>query len=197
MTEMPYNVIQRKKIYGYDFEVYAKIRSGAWWCVTFVDYDNRDNRITIVNNIPELYEFYEQNKDAIFVGYNSRFYDSVIFKALLAYMDVANVNNQLIQFQKKEYQVLNYKTRKKFQLNNYDIIQKDKSLKQLEAYMGYEIKETDGPFDQEEDLTEEQIKEIIKYNIHDVVMALKVLDNVLDDFNAQLDIIDMYNLDAN
>ena len=195
MSEVPYNVMRRKKIYGYDFEVYAKIKSGAWWCVTFVDYDNRDNRMTIVNNIPELHEFYEQNKDAIFVGYNSRFYDSVIFKALLAYMDVANVNTQLIQFQKKEYQVLNYKTRKKFQLNNYDIIQKDKSLKQLEAYMGYEIKETDVPFDQEEDLTEEQIKEIIKYNIHDVVMALKVLDNVLDDFNAQLDIIDMYNLD--
>ena len=183
-----------RKIYGYDFEVFSKIKSGAWFCVTFIDYYNRDNIIFIENDRQALIDFYNANKESILVGYNSRFYDSVIFKAILAGMDFGKVNDELIQLNKREYQILKNHTRKKYPIYNYDLIQKDKSLKQLEGFMGYSIKESNVPFDKEDDMTPEDIAETKSYNIHDVQMALKVLDNTMDDFTAQFDIINMYGL---
>ena len=183
-----------RKIYGYDFEVFSKIKSGAWFCVTFIDYYNRDNIIFIENDRQALIDFYNNNKESILVGYNSRFYDSVIFKAILAGMDFGKVNDELIQLNKREHQILKNHTRKKYPIYNYDLIQKDKSLKQLEGFMGYSIKESNVPFDKEDDMTPEDIAETKSYNIHDVQMALKVLDNTMDDFTAQFDIINMYGL---
>ena len=185
-----------KKIYGYDFEVYSKIKSGAWFCATFIDYDNRDDVIFIKNDRQALINFYNANKDAILVGYNSKEYDTPIFKSILSGMNFGEVNDQLIEQHKKEYQVLKYNTRKKYPIINYDVRLPEKSLKQCEGFMGYSIKETNVPFDKEEDLTKEEIEEIKQYNIHDVKMTLKVLDNVMDDFKAQFDIIKMYYLDV-
>ena len=50
-----------RKIYGYDFEVFSKIKSGAWFCVTFIDYYNRDNIIFIENDRQALIDFYNAN----------------------------------------------------------------------------------------------------------------------------------------
>ena len=51
------------KIWGYDFECYSKIN---WWCCTFIEYENPDNIITIVNNRGELLEFYDKYKNDVF-----------------------------------------------------------------------------------------------------------------------------------
>lgn len=180
------------KIYGYDFEVFSKIN---WWCVTFIDDDNLENITTIINDRNALINFYNENKNAIFCGYNSRQYDQYLFKGILDDMNPSYVNDQLIMFDKKGFQVV--KNAKKYPLNNYDVILKDKSLKQLEAFMGDMIKETDVPFDIDRSLTEEEIKQIILYNIHDVKETLRVRKYTKGDFDAQLELVNMFDLDMN
>lgn len=182
------NILNRS-IWGYDFECFPKIN---WWCVTFIN-NETEEVITIVNNRNELVEFYNLNKDDIFVGYNSRQYDQYLFKGILDNMNPSYINDQLILYNKKGFQVV--KNAKKYPLNNYDVILKDKSLKQLEAYMGDMIKETDVPFDIDRPLNEEEIKQIISYNIHDVKETLRVLKYTKGDFDAQLEVIEMFNLD--
>lgn len=177
-------------IWGYDFEVYSNVN---WWCVTFINYKNRNDIITIINNKDDLIDFYNKHKNDIFVGYNSRQYDQYIFKSILDGMNPSYVNEELITYKKKGYQVV--KNAWKYPLNNYDCILKDKSLKQLEAFYGSNILEASVSFDKTEPLTQEEIKEIVDYNIYDVQSVLKVLDFTYSDFEALLDMIEMFDLD--
>lgn len=162
-----------------------------WWCVTFIKKDSEDIT-TIINDRNQLINYYLLHEDDIFVGYNSRMYDQYIFKGILDGMNPSYVNDQLISYNKKGYQIV--KNAKKYHLNNYDCILKDKSLKQLEGFMGSEIKESDVPFDIDRPLTKKEIDEVVKYNIHDVLETLKVLKYTMEDFEAQLDMIEMFNL---
>lgn len=187
---MVIDIIDKSKIYGYDFEVYSKIN---WFCVTFINYEDRNKEVVIVNDRAKLIEFYNSHKDDIFISYNGRQYDTGIFKGILDGMNVGFVNDKLIKEGKKPFQVV--KNAKKHPLNDYDTILKDKSLKQLEAFMGDDIRETEVDFNIDRPLTEEEIKQTLYYNHHDVIEVLRVLDYCWDDFEGQLDIIELYGLD--
>ena len=184
--------MQYDKVWGYDFEVFSN-QKPTWWCVTFINKDNRNEIITIVNDKKKFKKFYEENKNNIFVGYNSSFYDSVLVQGILNDIDLGYLNDELVIKGTKPYRLL--KKAKKYKFINYDCLIKDKSLKQLEGFMGSEIKESDVPFDKIEPLTEEEIKETIRYNIHDVQETLKVLDETSGDFEAMLDMVDMFDLE--
>ena len=187
---MVIDIIDKSKIHGYDFEVYSKIN---WFCVTFINYEDRNKEVVIVNDRAKLIEFYNEHKDDIFISYNGRQYDTGIFKGILDGMNVGYVNDKLIKEGKKPFQVV--KNAKKYPLNDYDTILKDKSLKQLEAFMGDDIRETEVDFNIDRPLTEEEIKQTLYYNHHDVIEVLRVLDYCWDDFEGQLDIIELYGLD--
>ena len=184
------DIIDKSKIHGYDFEVYSKIN---WFCVTFINYEDRNKEVVIINDRAKLIEFYNSHKDDIFISYNGRQYDTGIFKGILDGMNVGYVNDKLIKEGKKPFQVV--KNAKKYPLNDYDTILKDKSLKQLEAFMGDDIRETEVDFNIDRPLTEEEIKQTLYYNHHDVIEVLRVLDYCWDDFEGQLDIIELYGLD--
>lgn len=187
------SIIDKNKIWGYDFEVYSAIPGGGWFCVTFINYEDRNNEIAIINDRSELIQFYNEHKDDIFISYNGRQYDTGIFKGILDGMKVGYVNDKLIKEGKKPFQVV--KNAKKYPLNDYDAILKDKSLKQLEAFMGDDIRETEVDFNINRPLTEKEIKQTLYYNRHDVIEVLRVLDYCWDDFEGQLDIIELYGLD--
>lgn len=187
---MVIDIIDKSKIHGYDFEVYSKIN---WFCVTFINYEDRNKEVVIVNDRAKLIEFYNAHKDDIFISYNGRQYDTGIFKGILDGMNVGFVNDKLIKEGKKPFQVV--KNAKKYPLNDYDAILKDKSLKQLEAFMGDDIRETEVDFNIDRPLTEEEIKQTLYYNHHDIIELLRVLDYCWDDFEGQLDIIELYGLD--
>ena len=68
-----------RKVFGYDFEVFTKTPS-KWWCVTFIEDNNRDNIVTIVNDTKAFREFWMEHQDDIFVGYNSTHYDAIVAK---------------------------------------------------------------------------------------------------------------------
>ena len=142
-------MIDKSKIWGYDFEVYSKIN---WFCVTFINYENRDNVIVIVNSKEQLSNFYNLHKSEIFVSYNGRQYDTGIFKGILDGMNVGFVNDKLIKEGKKPFQVV--RNSKNYPLYDYDCILKDKSLKQLEAYLGDDIRETEVDFNIDRPLTQ-------------------------------------------
>lgn len=187
---MVIDIIDKSKIHGYDFEVFTKIN---WFCVTFINYEDRNKEVVIVNDRAKLIEFYNEYKDDIFISYNGRQYDTGIFKGILDGMNVGYVNDKLIKKGKKPFQVV--KNAKKYPLNDYDTILKDKSLKQLEAFMGDDIRETEVDFNIDRPLTQEEIEQTLYYNHHDVIEVLRVLDYCWDDFEGQLDIIELYGLD--
>ncbi len=148
--------------------------------------------MAVVNDRDKLLDFYNKHKDDIFVGYNSRQYDVGIFKGILDGMNIGFVNDKLIKEGKKVFQVV--KNAKKYQLYDYDAIIKDKSLKVLEAFMGDDIRETEVNFNIDRPLTQKEIEQTLFYNLHDVKELKKVLEYTWEDFEGQLDIIELYNL---
>lgn len=61
----------------YDFEVFPYD-----WLVVIKDTETRTTH-TIVNDEDKLREFYEANKNNIWVGFNSRSYDQYILKGII------------------------------------------------------------------------------------------------------------------
>lgn len=174
-----------KKIF-YDFECFIHD-----WLVVFIDYDTREKTV-IVNNRQKLQDFYDLHKNDIFCGYNSRTYDQVMFKAILQGLDPWEVNDQIINQGKKEYQILDKNN--KIPFNNYDCILLNKSLKQLEGFLNVQIKESDIPFDIDRKLTQEEIKETIYYCTHDVESTIEVYENTKEEFDAKLGLVEEFNL---
>ena len=188
----------------YDFEVYSKVPNGGWWCVTFIEYQsfidwwlNKSEQnpiiVTIANDPAKLRDFYNQYKDNVFAGYNSRAYDQFLYKGLIDGQNAAQINDRLINGE-RGFQVIGKAN--KIALNNYDCIMKDNSLKQLEGFMGDRIKETDVDFDIDRELSNDEVQQIIDYNVHDVEETCKVLYYTHGDFEAMITMIDMFDMDS-
>lgn len=83
----------------------------------------------------------------------------------------------------------------KLKLYNYDVmVNRYYSLKQLEAFMGHDIRETTVPFDIDRKLTSEEIDEVIKYCRHDVYESMEVFAQQIGEFQAQMALITEFEL---
>lgn len=174
-------------IIGYDWEVFRYN-----WLVVFVNPFTRE--VTKIWDDPKaLKEFYDANNDFIFVGYNSRFYDQWVFKAILCGFNAWQINDWIINKQLPGWQFS--KLLNKIRLYNYDVQPgPDKSLKQLEAYQGHNIHETGVDFNIDRPLTEAEKRETEKYCLNDVVETLNVFAETKADFEALLGLIKMFKL---
>ena len=170
----------------YDFEVFM-----GDWLVVIINPIDGVMRI-IVNNRKVLKRYYALHKDEIWVGYNSRVYDTFILKAILLGMNPKKVNDDII-VNKVSGWSLN-EDFKDIKLYNFDIMPKRQSLKLLEAFMGNDIRETSVPFDIDRPLTREEMLETIKYCIHDVEQTIEVFRRRKSEFDAQIDLINTFNL---
>lgn len=171
----------------YDFEVFKYD-----WLVVIKDTETKTTN-TIVNNPNELKNFYEKHKNDIWAGYNSRHYDQYILKAILCDFNPSKVNDWIINKHRCgwEYSGLFWK----IQLYNYDVMtNKFLGLKQLEGFMGNNIKESDVSFTIDRKLTDEELKEVIKYCNHDVEQTMQVFINQINEFNAHMSLIKMFDL---
>lgn len=173
-------------IFMYDFEVYKH-----FWLVVIINYKTKE-KIIIKNNPSQLKSFYFEHKDAIFVGYNSRGYDQFIWQAIMFNIDPYYVSEQIVIYNKKGYKII--KNMNEYPLNNFDIATGFHSLKQLEAFMGSRIKETDVEFDIDRPLTKEEIQQVEDYCIHDVEQTIEVFDNRKEEFDSQLALIEAFEL---
>lgn len=170
----------------YDFEVYKNL-----WCVTIINPSERVD-VQIVNDKERLEQYYEEHKNEIWIGYNSRNYDQYILKAILCGFDPKEVNDFIILQGKKGWQYS--KLLRQFPLNDFDIGTIFYGLKQLEGYMGNDIRETEIPFDYDGEFTPEMIERVLRYNRHDVEQTIEVFLRRKVEFDAQLSLIKMFNL---
>ena len=172
-----------------DFEVFKED-----WLVVLVNPDKQTEDV-IVNDAEALTKYYEENKDEIFCGYNINYYDQFIFKAILCGFSPKKVNDWIIVKGKSgwRYSSMFYR----IPLLIYDTMLSTYSLKQLEGFMGNEIKETDVPFDIDRKLTEKELEETIKYCKSDVYNTMEVFMKTVNEFNAILNLIQTFKLPIN
>lgn len=170
----------------YDFEVFTQD-----WLVVIIDVVNKKEHV-IVNDVDKLQAFYDDNKNDVWVGYNSRNYDQYILKGILCGFNPKKINDYIIIKGKKGWQFSSMLNR--IPLNNYDIMISFHGLKQLEGFMGNSIKESSVPFDIDRKLTPEEIEETIKYCKHDVEQTIEVFIQRKEEFESQLSLIKAFEL---
>lgn len=175
-----------RKIF-FDFEVFK-----FNWLVVIMDYDSKKGKV-IVDDVEMLRTYYNHFKDDIWIGYNSRGYDQYILRGILLGLDPSYINEQIIVKGKKGHEVVNQFW--KIPLNNFDISTGFHSLKQLEGFMGSKIKESSVSFDIDRPLTEDEIKEVIEYCVHDVKKTVEVFENKIEEFESQLALIEAFDLE--
>ncbi|EQC2100511.1 hypothetical protein ACY4RH_002458 [Listeria monocytogenes] len=183
------NITERKLfvIIFYDFEVFKYD-----WMVCIVDTNTRKAQ-SFINDNEGFKSFYEKNKYEIWVGFNSRHYDQFILRAVILDLDLKELNDFIIKKRISgwKFSQLFYKV----QLFNYDAkLSRDKSLKQLEAFMGHDIQETSVPFDIDRKLTTQELKDVEKYCLHDVYETIEVFMKESTEFNSHLALIQEFNL---
>lgn len=175
-------------LHFYDFEVFKYD-----WLVVFINPVTRTEKV-IVNDKDELESYYNQFKNEIFIGFNSRGYDQYIFKGILCGLDPYKITDFIINQGKNGYQFSRlFNT---ISLYNYDVYKgvTDYGLKTLECFMGNNIKETSVPFNLDRKLTNAEIEETIKYCTHDVEQLIEVFMLRKDEFDTHLNMIKEFKL---
>jgi len=170
----------------FDFEVYPYD-----WLVVIIDVINKKEHV-IVNDVEKLKDIYKKHKDDIWVGYNSRSYDQYILKGLLCGFNPKEINDYIIVKNKPGWKFSSLLNQ--VPLNNYDVMTSFHSLKQLEGFMGNNIKESSVPFDIDRKLTPEEIEETVKYCRHDVEQTIEVFIQRKEEFESHLSLIKAFKL---
>ena len=170
----------------YDFETYI-----FDWLVVIIN-PLEQTKTVIVNDKDKLAEYHASHKDQIWIGYNSRTYDQYILKAILLGMNPKDVNDWIILKGRKGWEYSSMFSR--IQLYNYDCMNKFYSLKQLEGFMGNNVKETSVPFDIKRKLTPDEIASTIKYCTHDVEQTMEVFLQTKANFDAHVNLLKTFDL---
>lgn len=148
---------------------------------------------TIVNDRDKLIKLYEANRRNIWVGYNSKHYDQYILKGLILGFNPKEVSDFIIEKGKAGWQYSNLMS--KVVLYNYDcMVNPLYSLKQLEGFMGNDIRETTVPFNIQRKLTEQELQEVIFYCNHDVEQTMGVFINTYSEFDSIMSLITAFDM---
>lgn len=172
-----------------DFEVLSKV--GFWMCC-MKDYKTQKEHI-IINNREEFLRVFNKNKDSVWVGYNIKGYDQWIMKAIIAGVDPCIISDKLIEQNISPYQV--DRSLNRIPIYIFELNDSYRSLKELELFMGEDIRESTVPFDLNRYPNKEEIEELTTYCLHDVRMTFKVFEEVYYKYEAQLGLIEYFNLD--
>ncbi|WP_228108750.1 hypothetical protein [Terrisporobacter petrolearius] len=172
-----------------DFEVLSK---GGFWMCCMKDYKTEKEHV-IVNDREEFLRVFNKNKDSIWVGYNIKGYDQWIMKAIIAGIDPCIISEKIIEQNISPYAV--DRSLNKIAINIFELNDSYRSLKELELFMGEDIRESTVPFDLNRYPTKEEIEELTTYCFHDVRMTFKVFREVYYKYEAQLGLIEYFKLD--
>lgn len=171
----------------YDFEVFIYD-----WLVVINDASNRKEKV-IVNDLDALQKFYEEHRNDIWTGFNSRHYDQYILKGILCGFDPKKINDYIILKGNPGWKFSSMF--KQIPLLNYDVmLGTDRGLKSFEGFMGNNIKETSVPFDIDRKLTPEEIEQTIFYCRHDVQQTIEVFIRRVQEFYTMLYFIKHFHL---
>jgi DNA polymerase len=161
----------------FDFEVFKYD-----WLVVLID-PQKDDPYVVINDRDKLIRIYEQYKNDIWIGYNSRHYDQYILKAILCDLDPWECNKHIIIDNRPGWAFSSLFN--KIFLINYDVMPaKDKSLKELEGFQGHNIHESDVVFTIDRRLTDTEIAETVEYCTNDVIETMNVFAANISDYHA-------------
>lgn len=170
----------------YDFEVFKQD-----WLVVIINPQTREKTV-IVNDPEKLREYHQAHKAEIWIGYNSRSYDTYILKAILLGMNPKDVNDYIITQGNKGWSYSSLF--QQIQLYDYDCMSKFFGLKQLEGFMGNDMRESTVPFDIDRKLTDAEIAETIEYCTHDVEQTMEVFVRTKETYNAHVAMLKAFDL---
>ena len=171
----------------YDFEVFKYD-----WLVVIKDTDTQTTH-TIVNDRDKLIKLYEANRRNIWVGYNSKHYDQYILKGLILGFNPKEVSDYIIELGNSGWKYSHLMS--KVVLYNYDcMVNPLYSLKQLEGFMGNDIRETTVPFNIQRKLNEQELQEVIFYCNHDVEQTMEVFINTYSEFDSIMSLITAFDM---
>lgn len=184
----------------FDFEIFKEDWVFGYKKISRLNSDQ--SYYSICNDRAKLVKFYNENKEALWVGYNSNNYDANILKAIIKGINPKEVSDYIIVNKDKSklsiYKKFDFKGFCQ-DLITFDCCQKNGAtiigLKELEAYMGDSIEESSVDFNINRKLTDAELEEVMKYNKHDVEETLKVFRNNIEDYQARRDLIKKYKLD--
>lgn len=170
----------------YDFECFRYD-----WMICWIDCKTHKMH-HIVNDKAKFEKFYEYYKDEIWVGYGSRNYDIWIAKAILCDFNPYEMSDWIINKDRKGFEFS--KLLNNFPILNYDCIYGFRSLKECEAFMGHDIRETSVPFDIDRPLTLAEIQSTLEYCRHDVNETLEVFVETKEEFESHIGLIKEFEL---
>lgn len=171
----------------YDFEVFKYD-----WLVVIKDTDTEQTHV-IVNDREKLKDIYSKNINNVWCGYNTKHYDQWILKGILLEFNPKEINDFIIVEKQGGYKFSNLMN--KVKLINYDcMVNPSYSLKQLEGFMGNDIRETTVQFDIDRKLTEKELEEVIFYCNHDVEQTMEVFLKQYSEFESHMSLITAFKL---
>lgn len=159
----------------YDIEVFAHD-----WLVVFRRVDD-DHHVIIHNNNHQLREFFMAHSDDVFGGFNNRHYDDWVVQSMLSGADNALVkahNDFIIEQGGNGWEFPFIRGQRK-QFRSFDLrddLPIGLSLKAIEANMGLNIVESSVDFTIDRPLTQDELKETIRYCCNDVDATLKLYE---------------------
>lgn len=182
----------------FDFEVFPN-----WWCVVIGKYPQdddipetiKDDFITITSDDSDYLLRLREimcNRDWVNMGYNIKYYDNIILNGVMSGFTPHQLKilSDIIIDPEKQYESVEHMriapfARKKYNNFIYQDMMDDNtgSLKEKEACMQLDIRETTVPFDKE-DLTDEDKAAIIFYCKHDVWSSMMFYKIILKPFIA-------------
>lgn len=171
----------------YDFEVFK-----FDWLVVVKDTDTEETH-TIINDPGALKKLFSLNQENIWIGYNVKHYDQYILKGILLDFDPKEINDFITVKKEPGYKFSNLFN--KVKLFSYDcMINPLYSLKQLEGFMGNDIRETTVDFTIERKLTEKELQEVAFYCNHDVEQTMEVFLNTYEEFESTMSLVKAFKL---
>lgn len=171
----------------YDFEVFKHD-----WLMVAIEPNARKETV-IANDREGLRAFYEDHREDIWAGFNSRHYDQYILKAILLGMNPKAISDRIIIDGEDGWRISG--AFRDIPLSSYDVMTGiDRGLKYFEGSMGNSIEESSVPFDIDRKLTDAEIKEVTGYCRHDVEQTIAVFMERISDFEAQLGLLKMFSL---
>lgn len=170
-------------MYAFDFEVYRYD-----WLVVFKNIDSGD--FEIIHNDNEKLENF-MNRKPFLIGFNNKWYDNHILKAILMGADNKRVKeiNDIIIGGTSGYEIDWLRQNRAIwfdSMDMFDDVQQGLSLKAIEAHLGMDIEEASVPFDLNRPLTEAELLSTIEYCKYDVNMVDKLIDIRQDYISAKL-----------
>lgn len=169
----------------YDFEIFRHD-----WLVVIINPVEKIKTI-IANDSKALKRYYNAHKEQIWVGYNSRNYDTFIMKSILLGINPKKTNDDIIVRGLKGYQIS--RDFRKITFYDFDIYSKD-SLKTKEGFMGNDIRETEVDFNLPRKLNPPEMRQTVKYCQHDVEQTIEVFRRKKEVFESQVQLIETFDL---